>query len=145
MVLKIGEKIHIMARRAFETDIGRHFVGVVKKVGDNVARVEGHVFVFDTRSSQYVRKPETRTIIISLTDGRYIINVIPPSTKIDKGQKATIWWLQMGGTSNLKFPNLDPISNLDGGLLPKPNTRGDLTFWVAEYQASDALMLTLNQ
>jgi tRNA A58 N-methylase Trm61 len=84
MVLKIGEKIHIMARRAFETDIGRHFVGVVKKVGDNVARVEGHVFVFDTRSSQYVRKPETRTTIISLTDGRYIINVIPPSTKIDK-------------------------------------------------------------
>jgi len=47
-------------------------------------RVQGYVFVFDTRSRQYVRKPETRTIIISLTDARYIINVIPPSTRIDK-------------------------------------------------------------
>jgi hypothetical protein len=84
MVLKIGEKLHIMTRRAFETDLRRHFVGVVKKVGDNIVRVEGYVFVFDTRSSQYVRKPETRTIIIPLTDARYIINVIPPSTKLDK-------------------------------------------------------------
>jgi hypothetical protein len=84
MVLKIGEKLHIMTRRAFETDLRRHFVGVVKKAGENVARVEGYVFVFDTRSSQYVRKPETRTIIIPLTDARYIINVIPPSTRIDK-------------------------------------------------------------
>lgn len=35
MVLEIGEKVHVMVKRAFVGDIRRHFVGEVKAVGEN--------------------------------------------------------------------------------------------------------------
>jgi hypothetical protein len=84
MVLKNGEIVHIMVRRAFETDLRRHFVGEVTEVGDSVVRVEGYGFVLDTALNNYVRRPERRTRVFSLTDGRNTINVLPPATVIDK-------------------------------------------------------------
>ena len=84
MVLNIGEKVHIMVRRAFEGDIRRHFVGEIKEVGDNTVRVEGYAFIFDESSNEYVRKAEIRTRIFSLIDARVIINVIPSLTVIEK-------------------------------------------------------------
>ena len=84
MVLKIGEKVHIMIRRAFAGDLRRHFVGEIKQVGDTAIRVEGYSFILDEVSNEYHRKPELRTRIFSLIDGRTIINVIPPLTVIEK-------------------------------------------------------------
>ena len=84
MVLKIGEKVHIMSRRAFVGDLRRHFVGEIKQVGDTAIRVEGYTFIFDEVNNEYYRKPELRTRIFSITDGRTIINVIPPLTVIEK-------------------------------------------------------------
>lgn len=83
MVLKIGEKVHIMSRRAFIGDLRRHFVGKIMEVGDTTIRVEGYSFIFHEGTSEYYRKPEIRTIIFSITDGRTVINVISPLTKIE--------------------------------------------------------------
>ena len=83
MILKVGEKIHVMIRRRFENDLRRHFVGEVAEVGENVVRVEGYTFVLDTGTKKYTRRPELRTRIISLTDGGNIINVIPAATKLE--------------------------------------------------------------
>ena len=84
MVLKTGEKVHIMIRRAFVGDLRRHFVGEIKEIGDTAIRVEGYAFIFNEGSNEYYRKPELRTRIFSITDGRTIINVIPPLTVIEK-------------------------------------------------------------
>jgi hypothetical protein len=84
LLLEIGEKVHIMIKRAFVGDIRRHFVGEIKKVDDNAIRVEGFVFIFDDGSNEYLRKPEIRTRIFSLIDARIIINIIPSSTVIEK-------------------------------------------------------------
>jgi hypothetical protein len=83
MILRVGEKIHVMIRRRFEGDLRRHFVGEVAEVGENAARVDGYVFVLDTGTKQYTRRPELRTRIISLTDDGNIINVIPAATRLD--------------------------------------------------------------
>ena len=84
MVLKVGEKVHIVFKRAFEEDLRRHFVGEITVVGDTAVRAEGYAFIFDGSSNEYLRKPELRTRIFSLTDARILINVIPPSTVIEK-------------------------------------------------------------
>jgi predicted RNA-binding protein with TRAM domain len=84
MVLEIGEKVHIMVKRAFEGDSRRHFVGEIKAIGDNAIRVEGYVFIFDESSNEYLRKPELRIRIFSLIDARILINVIPILSLIEK-------------------------------------------------------------
>jgi len=84
LVLKIGEKVHIMVRRAFAGDLRRHFVGEIKEVGDYAIRVDGYSFIFDEGINEYFRKPEIRTQIFSLIDARILINVILSSTVIEK-------------------------------------------------------------
>jgi hypothetical protein len=84
LLLKIGEKVHIMNRRAFVGDLRRHFVGEITDVSDTAIRVKGYSFIFDEGDGEYHRKPELRIRIFSLIDGRTIINVIPPLTEIEK-------------------------------------------------------------
>ncbi len=83
MVLKVGEKIHVIVRRKWEDDVRRHFVGEVAEAAENVARVKGYVFVFNPAKYEYVKRPEFRDRIVSLTDGGNIINIIPSTVDLD--------------------------------------------------------------
>ena len=47
MILKKGEKVHVIHRRHFEKDPHRHFVGSIEHYEDGVARVTGHVYTVD--------------------------------------------------------------------------------------------------
>ena len=84
MILKVGEKVHIMIRRAFVGDLRRHFVGEIKEVAENAIRVKGYTFILDEASGEYYRKPEVHTRIFSFLDGRTMISVIDPLTVIEK-------------------------------------------------------------
>ncbi len=85
MILEKGDKVHIIVRRAFETDIRRHFVGtVVSDVENNLVQLQGYAFVLDTGTNQWEKRPEKRNRIFSLVDGRHIINVISRSVDVDK-------------------------------------------------------------
>jgi len=83
MILEPGEKVHIIMRRNFENDPRRHFIGEIVETGEQVAKVKGRAIIFDSVNIQYEVKPDTRVRIISLTDARNIINIIPHETKID--------------------------------------------------------------
>lgn len=84
MILRCGEKIHVIHRRHYEKDAHRHFIGTVESYESGVARVVGHVFTVDTVKFQYVRRPEVRTRIISVVSGDLLINVIPASVDLEK-------------------------------------------------------------
>jgi hypothetical protein len=56
MVLKVGEKIHVIVRRRWEDDLRRHFVGEVTEATENVARAKGYVFVFHSGTNEYVQR-----------------------------------------------------------------------------------------
>ena len=83
MLLKPGEKIHIITRRLFESDLRRHFVGEVKEATDVAVRVEGYVFVHASNHNQYTRRPERRVRIFGLADNGLIMNVIPSSVILE--------------------------------------------------------------
>jgi hypothetical protein len=81
-LLDEGEKIHVAARRDFEGDTRRHFVGTVTRVSHNAARADGYTFIFDNFKGQFSKRPEIRTRIISFVDANLIIRVLPPSVEI---------------------------------------------------------------
>ena len=90
MLIKSGEKIHVIMRRAFETQVRRHFVGEVVAAEGAQARITGYVFIYDERSAHYVRKNSKRTTIIDLASSGYIVNVIPPTVDIESARYETI-------------------------------------------------------
>jgi hypothetical protein len=84
MILKKGEKIHVIHRRNFEKEAQRHFVGVVDSYENGVARVSGHVYAVDSARFSFVRRPERRTRIISLVSGELIENGLPASVELER-------------------------------------------------------------
>jgi len=76
-MIRPGEKIHVVERRRFESDVRRHFVGTVQEVSESLIRAIGFAFVFDTAAGSFVKRCEVRTRIISLCDADNIINVLP--------------------------------------------------------------------
>jgi len=83
MILKPGEKIHVIMRRNFANDLRRHFFGEVVASAECVVAVKGHAAVYNSGKNHYEIKPETGLRIISLTDSKNIINIISRNTKIE--------------------------------------------------------------
>jgi hypothetical protein len=83
MLLKTGNKIHVITRRQFKNDLRRHFIGEVTEFADSVVSATGYTFVFDTRLNKHVRRPEKRDRIFSLVDTGNIVNVLPDSANIE--------------------------------------------------------------
>ena len=76
MVLSVGEKLHVVYRALFEQSTRRHFVGEVTALDGAMCRLEGYAYVYDIKSTMFVRKPEKRTTIIDASESGYIVNVI---------------------------------------------------------------------
>ena len=84
MILKKGEKLHVIHRRHYKEDQHRHFIGVVEEFEAGLARVIGHVYTVDTSQFIFVRRPEMRTRIISLVGGDLLLNIIPHAVELEK-------------------------------------------------------------
>jgi hypothetical protein len=82
--LTAGEKIHVITRRLFDTDLRRHFAGVVEAGTGGVARVKGYAFIFDDWADDFKRRPEERIRLFSLIDAGLIINILPDETEISE-------------------------------------------------------------
>lgn len=84
MILKKGEKIHVIHRRFFEKEARRHFVGLVDEYENGLARVTGYVFTVDRAKYSFVKRPELRTRVISLLSGDLLVNIIPEGVELEK-------------------------------------------------------------
>jgi hypothetical protein len=83
MIVNIGEYVHIIHRQLFQGDAQRHFVGTVEAYEGPLVRVKGYLFAMDSTQSQFVRREELRTRIISLNEA-VIVNILPSHVKIDE-------------------------------------------------------------
>ena len=83
MIAKPGENIHVITRRNFEGELRRHFVGKIIEMFETTARIEGHLYIFNSVDSQFVRIPKERTTIVDLAESGYIVTIIPPEVVID--------------------------------------------------------------
>jgi hypothetical protein len=84
MIIEKGNKIHIVYRALYENSTRRHFVGEINAVDGTCCRIEGYEFVYDSKTTMYVRKPEKRITIIDVAESGYIVNMIRPDINIDE-------------------------------------------------------------
>lgn len=84
MVLKIGEKLHIITRRQFDGDVRRHFIGTVKEASETIARLEGKIFILDPVLNEFIPINEKREKIIRIGESGFVINIIPPNVNLDE-------------------------------------------------------------
>ncbi len=84
MMLKPGEKIHVIHRQLYESDARRHFVGIVEACEGSLARVKGYLFATDIKSNQFVKRDSLRTRLIPLDAAEVIVNVLPEQVKVEE-------------------------------------------------------------
>lgn len=84
MLVKIGEKVHIIMRRLFDEYIRRHFVDEIVTAEGVIVRTKGYSFIYDAFKNQYLQSPEKRISIFDLSESGYIVNIIPKSVNIEK-------------------------------------------------------------
>lgn len=84
MLVNVGEKLHVLTRRLFESDVRRHFAGEVKAAESLAVRLEGYLFVFDAAKNAWVKRPEKRTRIVGLADSGHVVKVIPSGVNLDE-------------------------------------------------------------
>jgi len=82
MIIREGEKVHVVSRRMFPSDVRRHFAGTVDVVGEVAIRVTGHTFIYHSESGRFEKRPKLRTRIFSLTDAGLVISILPDDTDI---------------------------------------------------------------
>jgi len=83
MLIQAGEKVHIITRRLFESDLRRHFAGIVIGADGSTLRLSGFAFVFDDGLNDFLRQDDRRERIFSLTDAGLVINLLPASANLD--------------------------------------------------------------
>lgn len=83
MIIEKGEKIHVMYRALYENSTRRHFLGEVKMAEGPACRLEGFVFVYDKKTTEFIRKPEKRITIIDLSESGYITNIIDKEVNLE--------------------------------------------------------------
>jgi hypothetical protein len=81
-----GEKFHLVERRAFETDLRRHFGGETIEARDGIVLAAGYAFVYDADRDRWVRSTDLRRRIVSLADSRNLVRLIPRETKLEEVQ-----------------------------------------------------------
>ena len=83
MIITAGDKVHIVTRRLFETDLRRHCAGIVQEVSDDQIKARGYVFVFDESQNEFVRRDDERVRIFPISDSGLIVNLLPKETDVD--------------------------------------------------------------
>ena len=84
MIIKPGEKIHVVVRRAFAQDIRRHFIGEVMDSTESLIRTEGYAYLYDTNTNLFVKKNYSHVRIFSMVTGVNIICVLPRTANLKK-------------------------------------------------------------
>lgn len=77
MLVEVEEKVHVVVRRAFETDLRRHFIGEIKVALGSIVRIEGFFMVLDKSKNIFTRQPGQRTTIMDLSSNGYWVNILP--------------------------------------------------------------------
>ena len=75
--IKVGDKLHIVTRRRFESDVRRHFAGEVTAISGELQELQGYAFVFETGINEFKKRPELRTRLFSVGQDGFIVTKIP--------------------------------------------------------------------
>jgi hypothetical protein len=84
MILQVGEKVHVLVRRRFESDVRRQLVGEVVAAGESLVRLRSFTYSFEPAFNLYSRSARAREQLVSLVDALNLITVIPAEVDLEK-------------------------------------------------------------
>lgn len=77
MLIRTGEKVHVMYRSLYDGASRQHFLGEVVAAEGAVCRVEGYLFMYEPKTSLYQKRPEQRLTILDLGDSGFSVSILP--------------------------------------------------------------------
>ena len=83
MIIEKSEKLHIIYRALYENSARRHFLGEVLVAEGSICRLKGYVFVYDKKTTEFIRKPDKRVTIIDISESGYVTNIIGQEVNLD--------------------------------------------------------------
>ena len=84
MILQVGEKVHVLVRRRFETDVRRQLVGEVLAVNESLVRLRSFTFSFEPAFNLYTRSESAREQLVSLVDGGNLVTILPGDADLER-------------------------------------------------------------
>ena len=84
MILQVGEKVHVLVRRRFDSDVRRQLVGEVVAANDTLVRLRSFTFSFEPAFNLYTRSESAREQLVSLIDGLNLVTVLPAEVELGK-------------------------------------------------------------
>lgn len=81
MLLAQNEKVLVIFRRLFDSDIRQHFIGTVEAITPIAARIRGFTFLYDIDSGKFVRKPNETSRVVPLGESSVQISLLPDSVE----------------------------------------------------------------
>lgn len=73
-----------MYRSLYEQSTRRHFIGSVLVASGALCRLEGFVFIYDEKKTEFIKKKERRTTVIDVAESGYIVNIIDPNVSLEE-------------------------------------------------------------
>ena len=83
MIIEKNEKVFIMIRRQFDSDLFRHFAGVVEDSTEGIIRVTGYAFNLDRATGEFVRRKDRRTRLFGIGGAGIILNILPENVELE--------------------------------------------------------------
>jgi hypothetical protein len=83
MIIRKGEKIHVIHRPFYKGDTHRHFIGEVEECTEGLARATGYVYALNSTTYAFTKRDNVRSRIIPLTSGHVITNILPKAVDIE--------------------------------------------------------------
>ena len=93
-MLTAGNKVLISHRRLFQNDDPRYFLGEVIEYDAGIVKLGGFSFVWDMTGGRYIKKPQPRVKLVSLSAGTVFAYQLPDETEVGTAEFVT----QVGST-----------------------------------------------
>lgn len=84
MILNKEDRLLIVHRRIFENDKSRYFIGTVEAYEVGIAKIRGHTFVRNPHTTVFIKKPDERVKVISLSSGTIFAYLLKPGINLSK-------------------------------------------------------------
>ncbi len=84
MLIRVGEKVHVMYRALYENGNRRHFMGEVMACEGALCRLEGYEFLYAAKRGLFVKKPDRRATVMNLGESGYVVNLIDADVDLTK-------------------------------------------------------------
>jgi hypothetical protein len=114
-ILENGDKVLIVHRRLYPSDMPRFFAGTVETFADGLALVAGYTWEREQFAGKFRRKDDMRKKIVPIASGTVLAYLLPRQTEVDRLVIETLGrdtvWLTDRGAFRMDLTERSSLAN----------------------------------